>query len=285
MKFRTHPTTKEAAPVASLVERPELWTPPHLTTIYDEVAAGVRERVTVATAVSWYADLSGGNNPLAGIGQTRDAVARRGALADHLREAIAHLCYNGVRPGSVGYPTTVTPYVPPRTLDGELRGVLVPGEPELVGLAARKWSEDTAAEFEEAVMTAVRAVLDDHPRAWQAFLHLVTIREANAEIARRTEAAQLDEQFRAARECPVCASTDWDRHGEVTQRALLQSWRNGVPDNPRILAVRSCEACWHIMSDALHAQLANEHVGNGTQTRADAAMQTLRSLSEGHERA
>jgi hypothetical protein len=85
----------------------------------------VRERVTVATAVSWYADLSGGNNPLAGIGQTRDAVARRGALADHLREAIAHLCYNGVRPGSVGYPTTVTP-IPPRTLDVELRGVLCP---------------------------------------------------------------------------------------------------------------------------------------------------------------
>lgn len=245
----------------------ELWTPPELTAICDEIAPSIREVVTIVTAVDWFTRLTGAGDPFS----TPANRLRRSPLAAHVRDALTHTRYGGVRPGEVSYPAQVVEYEPARALSGAvIAGALVPGPARIVGTAARKWSEDHAADFESEAMTIVHEVVDDHQRAWAAFLHLAVIAEARAEVVRRDDAARREADARAMLECPLCRTVDRERHGEVSLRTLLPSWRNGGTDSPRIRSVRSCEACWREISDQHFAQLARERTADGS-TRAEIA--------------
>lgn len=264
-----------SVPTDTLESNLELWTPPELTTIYDELGPGIREAVTIMTAGDWFGRLTGSGDVLS----TPETRLHRSPLAAHVREALTHTRYGGVRPGTVGYPAKVVDYEPARSLSGgTVAGVLVPGPDRVVGSAARKWSEDHADEFESEAMSVVRDVVDDHQRAWAAFLHLTVIAEARVEVERRAEASQREADMRRMLECPLCHTVDRERHGEVTHRTLLPSWKNGGGDNPRIRSVRSCEACWREISDQHFTELARERTANGS-TRAEIATAYLASVS------
>lgn len=127
-------------------------------------------------------------------------------------------------------------------------------------------------------MRVVRDVVADPRRAWGAFLHLTVIAEARAETERRADASQREADMRRMLECPLCHTVDRERHGEVTHRTLLPSWKNGGGDNPRIRSVRSCEACWREISDQHFTELASERTANGS-TRAEIATAYLASVS------
>lgn len=268
------PTARDAT-TDTLEKNLELWTPPQLTAIYDEIAPSIREAVTIVTAVDWFARLTGAEDPLSAPANR----LRRSPLAAHVRDALTHTRYGGVRPGEVGYPAQVVEYEHARTLSGAaVSGVLVPGPGRIVGAAARKWSVEHAQEFESEAMSIVRDVVADHQRAWGAFLHLAVIAEARDEVERRDDAARREASMRAMLECPLCHTIDRERHGEVTHRTLLPSWRNGGGDNPRIQSVRSCEACWREISDQHFAQLARERTADGS-TRAEIATAYLATLT------
>lgn len=133
------------------------------------------------------------------------------------------------------------------------------------------------AERRDKVERLTSEIMADRVRRATVFLHFATTQEARRIIAAQKEAADRETAFLFQYQCPICLDTDPAHVGLVTNRTLLTSLSGGAFGG----VLRSCEVCWRVASDHLIARLAQESLGDGSQTRSEAVVAHLASHAMG----